>query len=389
MKIIHTVESYLPARHGMQEVVTRLSEGLSRLGHDVSIVTRADSSRTKAGINGVKIYPFKLSGCLANGVEGDQQSYKDFLLNGDYDVIVNFAAQQWATDVMLPILPRLKAKKVFVPTGFSGLHNPLFHDYYRKMQDWIKLYDASVFLSNNYQDIEFARKNGARNVVVIPNGASKEEFFPLSPISIKKHLQISKDNMLLLHVGSYTGAKGHDEAIKIFSRSKLPPSTLLLVGQNEGYFKKKRKAVMFSLLNKFNSFKGKQVISTSLSRAETVAAFQQADLFLFPSQLECSPIVLFEAMAGKTPFLATDVGNTREIIQWSGSGVLLPTHKKRKGFCHAHVGRSAKILSEMASDCKKMIEMAQEGHRVWQEKFTWEQITKQYETLYQRLLNEA
>jgi glycosyltransferase involved in cell wall biosynthesis len=54
---------------------------------------------------------------------------------------------------------------------------------------------------------------------------------------------------------------------------------------------------------------------TSLSRIETLAAYHQADLFLFPSNIECSPLVLFESIASKTPFLTTDVGNAKEIIE--------------------------------------------------------------------------
>jgi L-malate glycosyltransferase len=51
---------------------------------------------------------------------------------------------------------------------------------------------------------------------------------------------------------------------------------------------------------------------------ETVAAYQAADLFLFPSDIERSPVVLFEAMASRTPFLTTAVGNAEEIFGWSG-----------------------------------------------------------------------
>ena len=45
MKILHTVESYLPARHGMSEVVRQVSERLVAKGHEVTVATSTPSAR--------------------------------------------------------------------------------------------------------------------------------------------------------------------------------------------------------------------------------------------------------------------------------------------------------------------------------------------------------
>jgi hypothetical protein len=44
MKILHLVESYLPARNGMQ-VVTQLSTRLVEKGHQVTVVTSYDERK--------------------------------------------------------------------------------------------------------------------------------------------------------------------------------------------------------------------------------------------------------------------------------------------------------------------------------------------------------
>jgi glycosyltransferase involved in cell wall biosynthesis len=75
----------------------------------------------------------------------------------------------------------------------------------------------------------------------------------------------------------------------------------------------------------------KNVRFAGFSRSDVIQAFHHADLFLFPSHIECSPIVLFEAMASKTPFLITDVGNAREILSWTNGGDILPTIKDLNG----------------------------------------------------------
>ncbi|HHT9147078.1 MAG TPA: glycosyltransferase, partial [Candidatus Wunengus sp. YC61] len=114
-------------------------------------------------------------------------------------------------------------------------------------------------------------------------------------------------------------------------------------------------------------------------------AYKQADLFLFPSKIECSPIVLFEAMASKTPFLTTDVGNAQEIIKWSGSGMILPTSKDKYGYSLAETDKSAALLEKIYNNPIKLKTMAENGYKAWKKRFTWSKIARQYEQIYKRL----
>src|ERR1041385_4629617 len=141
MKILHAVESYYPSVGGMQEVVKQLSERLVKLGHDVTVVTRKIPERNFTEFNGVKIKDFAIGGNIVNGIEGDEEGYRNYLLNSNFDVVTFFAAQQWATDVALPILKQIKGKKVSVPTGYSGLYNPQYGTYFQSMKNWIHGYD--------------------------------------------------------------------------------------------------------------------------------------------------------------------------------------------------------------------------------------------------------
>jgi glycosyltransferase involved in cell wall biosynthesis len=387
MRILHTVESYYPSIGGMPEVVKQLSERFLKLGHDVTVATSKVSSRREKIINGVKIVEFNVSGNLVNGFKGDVENYQTFLLNSDFDIITNFAAQQWATDIMLQVIDKLKARKVLVPTGFSGLYEPQYRGYFESMKEWMKKYDMNVFLSNDYRDINFARDCGIKKMTVIPNGAGADEFLSEQNIPIRKILGIPESHFLILHVGSHTGIKGHSEAIKIFSRARIKNATFLMVGNDIGQpcakICKIKKA--FFGLSPGHLYDGKRFINTPLSRERTVAAYKAADLFLFPSNIECSPLVLFECMASKTPFMTTDVGNAKEIIGWSDGGVMLSTFKDSKGFSYAEIESSAKLLEELYNKADKRKNMQESGFKAWQEKFTWEKITKDYERLYKTI----
>lgn len=421
MKILHTVESYDPASHGMQQVVKQLSERLFKFGHSVTVATSFDPNRKNLNINGVEIVEFKISGKNVTGYNANEleiERYKEFLLNSDFDVITNFAAQQWATDIALPLLDQIKAVKVFVPTGFSELNNPKFSSYFESMKEWMKNYDMNFFLSNDYQDINFARINGVEKIEIIPNGASSEEFVKDDSINIKKNLGIPEDYFLILHVGSHTGLKGHKEAIKIFKKARIKKAVLLIVGNSTHNDSKLNYLLKFifkytanffsgitgksffpacyisckfnSILSKFSFdrlFNKKHVLVKELSRKDTIAAYIEADVFLFPSNIECSPLVLFECMAAKTPFLATDAGNTKEIISWTNSGLLLKTNKIN-GYSKADVLSSADQLKKIISNKILRQEMGNNGFQAFTEKFSWSKISKSYEELYSILLNQ-
>ena len=388
MKILHTVESYEPSKGGMQELVKQISEHLAKRGHHITVATSRHPERKTHSINGVSIRDFAVSGNSVRGINGESDTYQHFLQNSDFDIITNFAGQQWATDLMLPLLKDIKSKKVFAPTGFSALHFPEYSGYFEKMKTWMKEYDMNIFSSEVYQDIEFAKKNDIKKITMIPNGASELEFAKEAIIDIRKYLGIPAHQFLILQVGSHTGMKGHAEAIEIFRRSNLKNATFVMVGEvfsKYCYFSCKAKELLF-MINPVNKLKNKTFSVRFLNRDQIVALYQSSDLFLFPSNIECSPIVLFECMASKTPFLTTDVGNAKEIIEWSHSGELLPTIRDKNGYSRADIGQSVKMLEGMFDNPEKRAAMQEAGFNIWQEQFSWEKIAKKYEDLYLKLL---
>jgi glycosyltransferase involved in cell wall biosynthesis len=377
----------------MQEVVKQLSERLVRLGHDVTVATSSMPERRESVINGVKIKEFSVSGNAVRGFFGDVACYVEFLLRSDFDIVTNFAAQTWASDLIFPILDRLRGKKVFVPTGFSGLHSPAYREYFARMGGWMRQYDMNVFLSDDYRDVNFARQHGVANTMLIPNAAAEDEFLRETNIDIREKLGIPREHLLILVVGNHTGRKGHPEAMAIFSRARLKNATLLIVGNP--VFWGDCNLTCFHESTLFNRslrryLDHKRILVAELPREETVAAYQAADIFLFPSNIECSPIVLFECMASRTPFLTADVGNAVEIIGWSGSGLVLPTRKEDTsgyGFSHVNIPESALLLERLADDGEERARMAERGLAAWKARFTWEKISQSYESLYQGLLS--
>jgi len=388
MRVLHCVESYYPALGGMQEVVKQLSERLAALGHDVTVATKKNADRNNNLIRGVNIVDFEIGGNLVNGITGEKEAYEKYLLESDFDIVTFFAAQQWATDVALPILEKIKGKKVSVPTGYSGLYWKAYGDYFEKMKLWIQHYDMNVYLSDDYRDINFAREAGVKHMSIIPNGAAEDEFLIETSINVRKELNLPKNEFLVLHVGSYTGWKGHHDAMEIFLRSKLKNATLIMIGNNsEGFaISKKKNFTLYALRLFYKYFGSKKIIFNYYNRAFTVAAYKQSNLFLFPSNIECSPIVLFECAAAGLPFLASDVGNSVEIAHWTGGGVILPTNKNSEGFSFVDKYLAVNMLNDLYDDAAKRKSLSSISFNNWKNKFSWEIIAKRYEQMYKDLL---
>ena len=125
----------------------------------------------------------------------------------------------------------------------------------------------------------------------------------------------------------------------------------------------------------------KKLLLSDFPRTELVQAYMAADLFVFASNIEYSPLVLFEAVAAGTPFLSVPVGNADEIAQWTGAGIICPAPKDERGYTRVVPERLAEAISDAMDDPKRLQQLGQAGRSAWVEKFTWDAISRRYEEI--------
>jgi len=378
MRILHTVEYYEPRKGGAEEVVKQLSERLVSLGHEVTVATSYDVRR--AGIiNGVKIEQFKISGNSAKGVSGEAREIRRYqeLLGGGFDVVMNYAAQSWTTDLAMESLYRVVGKKVMVPCGYSGLHNPVYSKYFADLSSKLAEYDALVYMSNNYQDKLFGDAKGVGGkAIYIPNGASAEEFLGEDLYNFKKRHNIKTPFLALCVANHYVG-KGHGFVIEAFSKMRRKDTTLVIIGQAHvsGGIRKIGHYILDYLRCRFSSLTNpriKLVRGSQITRAGIVSAYRQADVFLFGSALECAPLVMYESFASRTPFVTRPVGNVGD-------------HKEYLKIINTPE-EMARVANYILDDPSTCLEIADRAFYLWQKNHTWVKITAQYESLYKKLL---
>lgn len=423
MKILHTVEFYSPSVGGSQEVVRQISERLVQRGHDVTVATTSHPDRSTNIINGVKIADFDITGNAVHGFHGEVERYQRFLVDSNFDIMLNYAAQEWSMDLVFPVLDRIPYRKVMIPCGFSRLYDPVFSEYYSEMPDIMRQYDHIVFHANDYRDTDFARQHGMTHYSVIPNGASEIEFGRVGP-AFRVRYGIPDDVPMLLTVGSHTGSKGHRLCMEALHRLDVKRAALVIIG-NPPTRKNPWELFMQSIISALRGYNIVQAIRLIVRallggvapgcipddrifsrlinlrwmgmkrvylldppREDVVAALQEADLFIFGSNIEYSPLVLFEAIASKTPFVSLACGNAAEIVSLSGGGVIAPTIQNEDGNVRGDPDEFANVINNLLFDESKRKSLVDAGYHAWSDYFTWGKIALQYEELYKSLLGQ-
>jgi glycosyltransferase involved in cell wall biosynthesis len=426
MRILFCCQFYAPSGGGVQEVVRQIAERMAIRGHHVTVATVQSSSRDFDTLNGVHIKEFAVSGNAVGGMRGEREieRYRDYVVHGDFDLVMIKAAQQWTFDALWPVLDRIKIPKVFIPCGFSGLYEPAYAAYYRQMPEVLRKFDHLIFYASRYRDINLTREHGLENFSILPNGASEMEFNVAADLSFRERHGIPERSFLFLTVGSL---KGHLELAKAFSAMTLGEgehATLILNGNAcpleeetlggfwnkltgsvriDGFRSTFRK-VFTRIMEKTGVRIGrettpqgvarivnrtqpnKRVLLTDYPRHDLIQAFMAADLFVFASNVEYSPLVLFESAAAGTPFLTVPVGNAEEIAHWTGGGVVCPAARDAKGYTRVDPSELAQFMSRLVRDEALRKKLGAEGRRNWQEKFTWEKISREYEAIFLRLV---
>ena len=156
LKILHCVEFYHPHIGGAEKHVQFISEHLAQGKNDVTIVT-TKLNRGFKNYNGCKIKEFDIRGNAIQGYSGSITDYQNFLINSNFDIILFYAAHQWTFDLAIEILKDIRAKKIFLPCGFSKINNLLYFPYFKILQKKINIFNKVICLSSTYQDFKFCK----------------------------------------------------------------------------------------------------------------------------------------------------------------------------------------------------------------------------------------
>lgn len=172
-------------------------------------------------------------------------------------------------------------------------------------------------------------------------------------------------------VGSLDRRKNVLDAIEAtnLARKEMGDLRLMIISQGGEY-----EPVIEKTCNQDEAFK----YWRRVSRDQIMKILKESSLLILPSLDEGGPvIVLLEAMACGTPFIAYDIPPVRETQQKTQGGVLVPTNCK---------AMSQKIC-ELLTDESQLQILAKKGRQQVEEEFTWEKTARREEEALEGFLN--
>tara|TARA_E500000178_G_C16922077_1_gene707705 strand:+ start:93 stop:1217 length:1125 start_codon:yes stop_codon:yes gene_type:complete len=371
MNILICCEFFYPSVGGVQKVSEELAKNLSKKGNKITIATsRFKNSLKKLEYkNNLRIIRFNISGNKVRGFKGDTKEYQNFLLNTKFDVILIYAAQQWTLDLVIPIIDKIKSNLFLAPCGFSKLNNLFYKNYFKELPIVLKKFKLNILHSHKYIDSKFLKENNIRNKIVIPNGS---DFVIKKDKDIEHNL--NKGPITILNVSNIRFAKGQDLAIIVYFFSNIKKKSQLILygnitGSNIYFFYLK----FLKFLTEFFYSNKKVLFIKNKNRKDTFSHFINSDLFLFTSRIECSPLVLFESASAGLPFLSKDVGNSPEIAQWTGCGIV-----------QTSIFQLVTKLDEMIQKKNLLKKMSKHGRKNAIKSYNWTSISKKYLKVFQK-----
>lgn len=327
MKILFLSENYFPNVSGVPVVVRYLAEGLHTLDHQVVLATShfKDSPEVEL-IGGVEVHRFNLTKDHFDRYHGEKARYVEFVLRCECDVMVFECLQCVTTDLILPHLDTIKAKKILHSHGVSGLrlmpfekkkdlvhtvantyHYIYFKWYFNRMlPKYICKFDKVLALSEVDDTIAYCEKFGIKTEIL--GNAVEDNFLDMSSPVIQPDI-VCLNMPYFLSVAYYNQIKNQIGILRQFYKSGIEDYAMVFIGptENEYYYalreENKRLQTQYGKRN--------VLMLTNVVRSLIPDIVGNAKLYIVGSTIEQFSIAIAEAMAKGVPFISTNVGNAR------------------------------------------------------------------------------
>lgn len=201
-----------------------------------------------------------------------------------------------------------------------------------------------------------------QKIAVIYNGVDTNEFLPVNRKKTGKTLRIILVSRLIKR-------KGINYLLDALSQIKQENFHLMVIGDGNQREHLEKMAKEAGLVNKV-SFLG-LVSHKSISQY-----YSQSDLFILPSLNEGMSNTVLEAMASGLPIITTNVGGSKELIKDNGF-VVNPRSSEE----------ILDAIKKYLADPSLLIKHGKESRRI-AERMSWENVAKNYKSLYNSLLKK-
>ena len=323
---------------GMNVYLDNLARSLDAIGHTVYVFTRKHDFQEDVEFKiGARSKIVHIKG-------GDQEVSKDDLVNLVLEFTNNLQAYMAYEGLTLDILHSHYWLSGLIGNSLSeswGIpHVITFHtlaktklraltggkEHFSRSDSECELMGSAdgilVLTEKEIQDIRQLYGEFANKIVVVKPGIDLEIFYPSDSDVAKGELNIPNDSKMILFVGRIDPIKGLEVLVEALSSIAIQEDVLLCIvgGAEEGdqYLRSIK-----SLVHETGLI-GKVMFAGPIAHDELRTYYSAADVFVLPSHYESLGLVAIEAMACRTPVVASRVGGIPSIVDHGSTGYLIP-----------------------------------------------------------------
>jgi glycosyltransferase involved in cell wall biosynthesis len=376
-----------------------LSKGLLGRGHEVTVYTidgfkqRLNVERNRPiDVDGIRTYYFRnLSKRLATKIP--QFPYyapviarKEIM---DFDIIhmheltmLGFIVQHYAKKYNVPyvlqghgsLFFKMSGRALFSPKGTISIRKKrLIKRARNALFESPTLHNASKVIALTNKEAELCKKIDVdeNNIVIIPNGINLSEFENLPERgNFRRKYLIDDDEKIVLYLGRIHQIKGIDLLVRAFSGllKKMKNVRLVIAGPDDGFLSTLRRLIGYLKTD------DKILLTGPLYEKDKLEAYIDADVYILPSIYETFPNTVLEAWACGTPVIVTDRCGVANIMDNAGFVVAYDKDQLKDAII--------KALSDKR--LRKRFEI--EGKKLVREKFSWDNIVGELESLYETVV---
>jgi glycosyltransferase involved in cell wall biosynthesis len=221
------------------------------------------------------------------------------------------------------------------------------------------------------------------NVQVIPCGTDIDQYGSISPAAARQKLGIPLEAKVVFYIGRFDPRKGIETLVRAIAQSQFKTAANLQLmigggsrpGKPDGQERDRIESIVQELgLTDITQFPGR------IGTADLPFYYAAADVSVVPSHYEPFGLVAIEAMASRTPVVASDVGGLQFTVLPEETGLLVPP-KDVAGFAQAidRILADPQLKQKWGLAARKRVETT----------FSWRGVAQQLSQLYQQLLQQS
>ena len=355
---------------GQTNAVFLLARGLRQRGHSVTVATPGlGALAQRCRDDGITVFDsvrFQ-SGLRFPSTFTDVLDLKRLMREERFDIIHTHGSQDGWSATFARVLGRVHAPVIRTRHNLNRIRrHALNHWLYHKQTDRL------IAVSEQIRTLLTSECGiPAERIAVVHSALDIEQFAPdTDGAPFREELGIAEGEFLIGVTARLEAQKGVDFLLDGFAKlaASRPNVRLAVVGRGSRQEALEEQAARLGIEGSV-TFCG--------YRTDIAAILAGLDLFVLPSRREGFGISALEAMAMRTPVVATAVGGIPEIVQDGETGLLVP---------HGDVDALCGAIGRLIEDADLRRTLADRGRRIVEERFTPDVLTEKVEAVYQDVL---